>query len=305
MTDILNSDPETASVPVEATTLKRARTRGEDGPFRILRWGPPIALLLVILTSTTIAHDLLGKRGFLLPRPWDIFGVLFDPTQPISLYDYDQDRWLPFISKVGADIAEALGNTIVVALVGLAIAIVIGVIWAVGMNQAKWIERTTFPYAVILQSIPILAVVPLIGFWFGFDFSARVIVCVLIALFPMVNNTQFGLASVDQGHRELFTLQGASRWTILTRLELPAALPSIFAGMRISAGLSVVGAIVGDFFFQRGTLGIGGLIAKYQSRLDSEELFASIIFAALFGVVIFQLFGWLRRRAVGKWYDVG
>lgn len=304
MTDLLNSEAETIAPP-EAPLSRPKQRRGADGPFRILRWGPPIALLLIILTSTTIAHDLLGQRGFLLPRPWDVFGILIDPEQPVSFYDYDQDRWFPFISKVGADIAEALGNSIVVALVGLAIAIAIGVLWAIGMNQAKWVERTLFPYAVILQSIPILAVVPLIGFWFGFDFSARVIVCVLIALFPMVSNTQFGLESVDRGHRELFQLQGASRWTILTRLEMPAALPAIFTGIRTSAGLSVVGAIVGDFFFQRGTLGIGGLIAKYQSRLDSEALFASIIFAALFGVVIFQVFGWLRRRAVGKWYDVG
>ena len=93
--------------------------------------------------------------------------------------------------------------------------------------------------------------------------------------------------------------------SILRKLELPTALPAMFAGMRISAGLSIVGAIVGDFFFQRGTPGIGALIAKYQSRLQSPELFASILVASLFGVVIFLFFGWLARRAVGKWYDFG
>ena len=185
------------------------------------------------------------------------------------------------------------------------IAIVIGVVWAVAMNLAKWVERTTFPYAVILQSIPILAVVPLIGFWFGYDFIARTIVCVLIALFPIVSNTLFGLQSVDRGARELFQLQKATRWIVLRKLELPTALPAMFAGMRISAGLSIVGAIVGDFFFQRGTPGIGALIAKYQSRLQSPELFASILLASLFGVAIFLFFGWLARRAVGKWYDFG
>ena len=184
-------------------------------------------------------------------------------------------------------------------------AIVIGVVWAVAMNLAKWVERTTFPYAVILQSIPILAVVPLIGFWFGYDFIARTIVCVLIALFPIVSNTLFGLQSVDRGARELFQLQKATRWIVLRKLELPTALPAMFAGMRISAGLSIVGAIVGDFFFQRGTPGIGALIAKYQSRLQSPELFASILLASLFGVAIFLFFGWLARRAVGKWYDFG
>ncbi|GMA34016.1 hypothetical protein GCM10025876_02200 [Demequina litorisediminis] len=86
---------------------------------------------------------------------------------------------------------------------------------------------------------------------------------------------------------------------------MPAALPAVFAGMRISAGLSVVGAIVGEFFFQRGTPGIGSLINRYSARLQSEELFAAVLVASLLGVTIFLIFGWLGRRAVGKWYDFG
>jgi len=253
---------------------------------RLGLWLPPLVLLALIVGAVYLANVLLGKRNFLLPRPDQVFAVYFNP-------------------KNGPDIFESLLHSAEVALVGLAIAIALGVLWAIAMNTAKWVERTTFPYAVILQSIPILAVVPLIGFWFGYDFAARVIVCVLIALFPMTSNTLFGLQSVDRGQRELFLLQGASKWTILTKLELPTALPAIFAGARISAGLAVVGAIVGDFFFQRGTPGIGALISKFGARLQSSELFASILLASLFGVVIFLLFGWLGRRAVGKWYDFG
>ena len=249
-------------------------------------WAPPLALLAVIIGLVYAINAALGTRSFLMPRPEQVLAVYFDP-------------------KSGPDIFAALWITAQVALVGLLLAIILGVIWAIAMNTAKWVERTTFPYAVILQSIPVLAVVPLIGFWFGYDFMARVIVCVLIALFPMVSNTLFGLQGVDRGMRELFALQKANRWTVLTKLELPAALPAIFAGMRISAGLSIVGAIVGDFFFQRGSRGIGGLIATYQARLQSPELFASILIASLFGVLIFLFFGWLARRAVGKWYDFG
>ncbi len=127
----------------------------------------------------------------------------------------------------------------------------------------------------------------------------------MIALFPMVSNTLFGLQSVDRSQRELFKLQHASRWTILTKLELPTALPAIFAGMRISAGLAVVGAIVGDFFFRRGTPGIGALLSNYTSRLQGAELLAAILVASLFGVVIFALFGLIGRLAVGRWYDFG
>jgi NitT/TauT family transport system permease protein len=267
----------------ELPVVPRRRRTG-----RIAIWGPPLAVLAVFIgVWYLVALVILDPdRRFLLPAPHVVFGVFGD-------------------EKTRADVAEALWNSATVALVGLAIAIAIGVLWAIAMSQARWVERSLFPYAVILQSIPILAVVPLIGFWFGYDFAARVIVCVLIALFPMVSNTLFGLQSVDRSQRELFKLQGASRWTILAKLEFPTATPAIFAGMRISAGLSVVGAIVGDFFFQRGTPGIGSLIAKYQSRLQSPELFASVIVAALFGVVIFTFFGWLARRAVGKWYDFG
>lgn len=276
--------PDVITLPEDELPVVRRRRR----TGRIAIWGPPLAVLaLVVGVWYLVALVILDPdRRFLLPAPHVVFGVFGD-------------------EKTRADVAEALWNSATVALVGLAIAIVIGVLWAIAMSQARWVERSLFPYAVILQSIPILAVVPLIGFWFGYDFAARVIVCVLIALFPMVSNTLFGLQSVDRSQRELFKLQGASRWTILAKLEFPTATPAIFAGMRISAGLSVVGAIVGDFFFQRGTPGIGSLIAKYQSRLQSPELFASVIVAALFGVVIFTFFGWLARRAVGKWYDFG
>jgi NitT/TauT family transport system permease protein len=276
--------PDVITLPEdELPVVRKRRSTG-----RIAIWGPPLAVLaLVVGVWYLVALVILDPdRRFLLPAPHVVFGVFGD-------------------EKTRADVAEALWNSATVALVGLAIAIAIGVLWAIAMSQARWVERSLFPYAVILQSIPILAVVPLIGFWFGYDFAARVIVCVLIALFPMVSNTLFGLQSVDRSQRELFKLQGASRWTILVKLEFPTATPAIFAGMRISAGLSVVGAIVGDFFFQRGTPGIGSLIAKYQSRLQSPELFASVIVAALFGVVIFTFFGWLARRAVGKWYDFG
>ncbi len=190
-----------------------------------------------------------------------------------------------------------------IVAIGLAIAIVIGVCWAIVMLQAKWAERSLYPYAVILQCVPILALVPLIGFWFGYGLPGRVIVCVLIALFPIVSNTLFGLQSVDRSQRELFQLQHARRWTTLWKLQLPAALPSMFVGLRTSAGLSIVGAIVGDYFFRRGTPGLGSLMSAYTSRLLAPELYASVVVAALLGVAIFMGFGLISKLAVGRWYD--
>ena len=247
--------------------------------------GPPLAFLAVIIGIWYLVSALLGRLSFLLPPPHTLLTQgFFDPD-------------------VAATIGAALLQTVATSLAGLVVSIVIGVLWAIAMVQAKSLERTLYPYAVVLQCIPVLALVPLIGFWFGQQFFARMVVSVLIALFPMVSNTLFGLQSVDRLHRELFQLQGASRWTVLTRLQLPTAMPAIFAGMRISAGLAVVGAIVGDFFFQQGTAGLGTIISYYTSQLQGPQLFASILTAALLGVAIFVVFGWIGRLAVGKWYQ--
>ncbi|WP_221585833.1 ABC transporter permease [Microbacterium sp. G2-8] len=246
---------------------------------------PPLIVLAVLLAVWTAASSLLGDRSFLLPAPHRVFTEgLFDPA-------------------VFPEILAALGQTSLVAFIGLAIAVVLGVGWAIVMLQAKWAERSLYPYAVILQCIPMLALVPLIGFWFGYGVPARVIVCVLIALFPMVSNTLFGLQSVEKSQQELFRLQHAGRWTTLRKLQLPAALPSIFVGLRTSAGLSIVGAIVGDYFFRRGTPGLGSLMSAYTSRLLAAELYASVVVAALLGVAIFVGFGLLSKVAVGRWYD--
>jgi NitT/TauT family transport system permease protein len=174
---------------------------------------------------------------------------------------------------------------------------------AIAMSQAKAIERSIYPYAVVLQTIPILAIVPLIGFAFGFTFRSRVLVCVLIALFPIVTNTLFGLLSADHGQHDLFTLHGAGRWKRLWKLQFPGALPSIFTGLRISAGLSVIGAVVGDFFFLQGQPGLGALINLYSNRLEPDQLYAAVIVASLFGVLTFALVGLIAQRVVGGWHE--
>jgi NitT/TauT family transport system permease protein len=223
-------------------------------------------------------------RRFLVPPPQRVLTVAF----------LDWSHLQPML--------QALWLTAQVALVGLVIASVLGVLGAVLMSRARWLERSLYPYAVILQTVPILAIVPLIGLWFGFGFTSRVVVCVMIALFPMLANTLFGLQSVDAAHHDLFTLHKAGAWARLSKLELPGALPSIFTGLRTSSGLSVIGAIVGDMFFKQGDPGIGTLLDVYRSRLQSEDLFAAIILASLFGVAVFALFTLIARMAIGSWH---
>ncbi|MDL9948652.1 ABC transporter permease [Gordonia sp. ABSL11-1] len=279
------TDPTDTRSTTEMTVAARTRSRRRPRRKVSAIVGPLVVLLLVVAAWYMVSYAILDPaRRFLMPPPHEVItdGLLGDAAP---------EMW------------EALGRTATVALTGLAIAAVIGIAWAVIMSQSRMMENALFPYAVVLQCIPILALVPLVGFWFGFGFSARVFVCVLIALFPIVSNTLFGLRSVDRQMRDLFALHHPGRLTILRKLEFPAATPAIFAGLRISAGLSVVGAIVGDFFFKQGNPGIGILIDNYRSRLQSPELFASIVLASLLGVAVFWFFGWLGDRMVGRWYQ--
>jgi NitT/TauT family transport system permease protein len=275
----------TDTAPTAAGTAPLVRPR--RGRKRLTDALLPTAVFLALIgVWYAITYLVLDpSRRFLMPAPHVIItdALLDGPT----------------MQKIG----EALGRTITVTFVGLVIAIVIGMAWAIAMSQAKPVERSLFPYAVALQCVPILALVPLIGFWFGYGFPSRVIVCVMVALFPIVSNTLFGLQSVDRGMHELFSLHGTGRFTRLVKLQLPAAMPAIFAGFRISAGLAVVGAIVGDLFFKQGEPGLGILLDNFRARLQGPELFLTIIVAAALGFAVFLLFGWLSRLAVGRWYD--
>jgi NitT/TauT family transport system permease protein len=202
-----------------------------------------------------------------------------------------------------SEILLSLWSSARVAAIGLSIAICIAMLMATIMSQSKLIEIAVFPYMVALQAIPLLAIVPLISFWFGFGQTSRVVICVLISLFPMLVNTLFGLHSASRGAHDLFTLHKASRLTRLRKLMLPAALPAIFAGLRISAGLSVIGAIVGDFFFGRGDVGIGQRLREYANELEGEQLLAAVIMSCCLGIAVFLFFTWLSKASIGHWYE--
>lgn len=261
---------------------------------------PPLVLgMIVIGIWYSISYGLLDERKrFLLEPPHAVLTEGF----------FDWDNF--------SEILRALWSSTQVALYGLSISIVLGIFLATVMSQSKLLERAIFPYMVTLQAVPILALVPMISFWWGTGepiwdvpvlsfFNSRVIVCVIISLFPIIVNTLFGLQSSDRGTHDLFTLHNASRMTRLRKLMFPGALPAMFAGLRISAGLAVIGAIVGDFFFGKGEAGIGQRILRYSSDLDGEQLIAAVIMSSVLGVTVFLLFGWIQTRATGKWYEAG
>lgn len=281
------ADPPMAPAPPSVEHSRLASPRRPGGDRAIAQVIAPLGVFVLVLgVWLFISYVLLEpRRRFLMPPPQD---VLFNGL----LNEHN-----------GGEILAGLWSTTQVASVGLVVAIAVGTFVAVLMIQARWIEWSLYPWAVVLQTIPILAIVPLIGFWFQFGFSSRVLVCVLISIFPIITTTLFGLKSVDPLQHDLFTLARATRWQRLTKLQLPAALPAIVSGWRIAAGLSVVGAIVGDFFFRQGEPGIGRLIDEYRARLQSEQLFAAVAVSSMLGLVVFWGFGVLGRLLVGSWHE--
>ena len=253
--------------------------------------GPVVVFILFIgtwyLLSTTV---LPPQKRFLLPTPHRVVNEGF------LTWSVGEQRGLK-------PILISLWDSVKIAVIGLFITIIIGTALATLMATRRWMERATWPYLVALQSAPILAMTPLIRALIDGIQLQRILVVVLIAFFPIVNNTLFGLLSVDTSQHELFSLHGASKFTRLRKLQFPAAMPNIFVGLRISAGLSVIGAVVGDFYFrQGGVVGIGAQIDIYRGRLWGAELIAAIILASIFGLVVFILFGLLSKVAIGKWH---
>ncbi|AZG46159.1 ABC transporter permease [Gordonia insulae] len=272
-----------ASPPASTNSVAAQR---RSVPAAILRYGLPPLISFVIAIGVWYAVSYLilsPARRFLLPPPHEVLiDSLLDPTHVGPMLD-------------------ALVVTAKVSLVGFLFAALIGVTIGVVMSRGSFLERAIYPWAVVLQVIPVLAIVPLIGLWFGYGMVARTIVCVIIAIFPIIANTHFGLVSVDKGAHELFTLGKASMFQRLTKLEFPSALPSMMTGFRTASGLVVVGAIIGDMFFAKGQPGIGTLLDIYRARLQSDDLIAAIVLASLFGILVFGIFGVLnamvnRRR---------
>ncbi|MEQ1701371.1 MAG: ABC transporter permease [Ilumatobacteraceae bacterium] len=199
---------------------------------------------------------------------------------------------------------DGLGWTAYAAFIGLAVSIGLGTLLAVMMAQARWVERSIYPYLVALQATPVLAIVPIIYIIFGAGMASRIYVCVMISIFPIVTNTLFGLTSVDRSQHELFTLRGASRFTRLRKLQFPAAMPNIFTGFRISAGLAVIGAIVGEQFFRAGEKpGVGIVMDDFRIKGRYPSMYGGVIVAALLGIAVFFAFSVLGKLVVGHWHE--
>lgn len=203
-----------------------------------------------------------------------------------------------------AVLGMALWVTVKITLFAFAVATALGVLISFVFVQSKSIEAAFFPYAVLLQVTPIVAIAPLIIIWVKNPTLSMVICASLVALFPIISNTTLGLRSVEPDLQSYFKLNRANRWQVLWRLRIPSALPYFFGGLRISSGLSLIGAVVAEFVAGTGGTGAGLAYQILQAgfQLNIPRMFASLLLISLTGVFLFLFMSWLSRQALGGWH---
>lgn len=202
-------------------------------------------------------------------------------------------------------LAGALAVTLKVTFLALTASVVIGVAIAFAFVQSRWIETAFFPYVVLLQVTPIVAIAPLIIIWVQSPTFSLVICATIVAIFPIIANTTLGLRSVNPGLQSLFRMNRATRWQTLIRLRVPSALPYFFGGLRIASGLSLIGAVVAEFVAGTGGTGTGLAYQIMQAgyQLNIPRMFAALALIAATGVVLFVLMGVLSKWALGSWHE--
>ena len=245
----------------------------------------PVALGIVVLVLWEALVWYLAVPKFVLPAPSLIFKSL--------AADYPS-------------LLASLWITLRITLMAFFIALGCGVALAVLSAQSRIVEISIFPYAVILQVTPVVAIAPLILIWVGLDHVDRalLILATIVAFFPILSNTTLGLKSVDHNLRDLFQLYGATRWQRLRYLQLPTALPYLLGGMKISGGLALIGAVVAEFVAGSGTAtGLAWRIVESGNRLEIATLFAALALLALTGVVIFAALSLLEWWLLRRWHE--
>jgi NitT/TauT family transport system permease protein len=202
-------------------------------------------------------------------------------------------------------LSASLLVTLKITFLALLLALVLGITVAFLFVQSRAIEMSLFPYAVLLQVTPVVAIAPLIIIWVKNPTLALVICATIVAVFPIISNTSQGLRSVDPGLLDLFRLKRANRWQTLVRLRIPSALPYFFAGLKVSSGLSLIGAVVAEFVAGTGgtSSGLAYQILQAGLQLNIPRLFAALMLITLAGVALFALVSLLARLTLRGWHE--
>jgi NitT/TauT family transport system permease protein len=239
---------------------------------------PPLIPLIVVIALMEVAVRQGWVASYLVPTPTAILTAMIDSRAEL---------WAAFL-KTSAG-----------ALLGFALSTFGGVAIAVLLSSSRTIQRSFYPYAVFFQTVPIIAIAPLLVIWFGYGMRTVVASAFVVSIFPMIANTLSGLLATDPALRDLFQLYGASARVTLFKLRFPAALPQILTGLRVSSGLAVIGAIVGEFI---GGEGLGSVIdiARTQQRVD--KVFAAVLLASVLGLGLFGAINLISTLTLRRWH---
>lgn len=251
---------------------------------RVLGWALPAGFGLLVLAAWEGLVRHFAVPPYVLPGPVAIAAALAEDWGLLS---------------------ASLLVTLRVALLALLAAVGLGGLLAVLFAQSRLVERALFPYAVVLQVTPIVAIAPLILIWVD-DVTLSLLICAwIVAFFPILSNTVLGLHSADRNLEELFRLYGATRWQTLWLLRLPAALPFFLAGLRVAGGLSLIGAVVAEFVAGAGGTGSGLayriLEAGYQLKIP--RMFAALALISACGIAIFAVLGLVQHLVLRRWHE--
>lgn len=254
------------------------------GGASLMRWLLPLATLALALLAWEVVVQVNTIPPYVLPGPIAVARTLVEDWSILG---------------------PALGITLAITAAALGVAVLGGVLLAVLFTQSPVAERSLYPFAVIMQVTPVIAVAPLISIYIDSRFAALLVCAWLVAFFPILSNTTLGLNSADRNLRDLFTIYGASRWQRLRLLRVPSALPYFLGGLRIAGGLALIGAVVAEFVL--GTTGVqSGLafrILEAGYRLDTPRMFAAVVLIALAGIAIHAGLTLLSHLALRRWHD--
>ncbi|AFY70774.1 ABC-type transporter, integral membrane subunit [Thalassoporum mexicanum PCC 7367] len=245
----------------------------------------PMLVGVAVLLIWEVSVRVTNTPPFILPGPWLVLKTM-------------RQEW--------GNLFPALLNTLAVTVVAFLVSAASGLFVAILFAQSKWIEKSLYPYAVVIQTTPLAAIAPLIIIWLKNNTFGALVICAWIAaLFPVISNTTFGLNSIDSNLGDLFKLYKASRWQTMLYLRLPSALPYFLAGLRISGGLALIGAVVAEFVAGTGGSGSGIaykiLIAGYN--LQVPKMFAALLMTTALGIIIFVVLSALSDLILRDWHE--
>jgi NitT/TauT family transport system permease protein len=252
---------------------------------RLITVGNAIVVFAALVALWQLILWIFHVPAYMLPSPWAVALAV-------------RARFPSLLTSLSITAEEAAGGLIA----GTAMGVVVALIFA----QSRWVRKMLYPYTLLLQTVPIIAIAPLIIMWVGTGTGAVTLIAFIMSLAPIIANTTQGLISVEENLVHLFLMHNASRAQLLFKLRLPHSVPSLFVGIRIASGIAVIGAIIGELYAGSSRVGEGGLgysILYASSQLQTDYLFALVLAATVLGFGFLFVVMFLEWYFLHRWHE--